>query len=95
MKKLSLVLMASALVSVNAVAAIGVGKVALVSTEELAKKYNITSKFTPEMMKDLNTQGANLTKEIAMQFSAKFGGRQNAIEYAEAVDALYKEKYPD
>ncbi|EQM47922.1 hypothetical protein D051_0709 [Vibrio parahaemolyticus VPCR-2010] len=53
------------------------------------------SKVTPELIKSLNIQGANVTKNIAMQLSEKFGGRANAIEYAEVVDSLVADKYPE
>ncbi|MCF9167643.1 hypothetical protein VB319_25365 [Vibrio parahaemolyticus] len=54
-----------------------------------------SSKITPELIKSLNIQGANVTKNIAMKLSEKFGGRANAIEYAEVVDSLVADKYPE
>ncbi|TOJ29745.1 hypothetical protein CGI42_27465, partial [Vibrio parahaemolyticus] len=47
------------------------------------KEPQASSKITPELIKSLNIQGANVTKNIAMKLSEKFGGRANAIEYAE------------
>ncbi|MDW1965784.1 hypothetical protein [Vibrio sp. Vb0587] len=59
------------------------------------KEPQASSKITPELIKNLNIQGANVTKNIAMQLSEKFGGRANAIEYAEVVDSLVADKYPE
>ncbi|MFL0865925.1 hypothetical protein [Vibrio parahaemolyticus] len=59
------------------------------------KEPQASSKITPELIKNLNIQGANVTKNIAMKLSEKFGGRANAIEYAEVVDSLVADKYPE
>ncbi|ARN69104.1 hypothetical protein ACFKAH_003519 [Vibrio parahaemolyticus] len=59
------------------------------------KEPQASSKITPELIKSLNIQGANVTKNIAMKLSEKFGGRANAIEYAEVVDSLVADKYPE